>query len=104
MIEAARDSARVSQIIQSELEDLRTLSWADVEGLNNWDVFSPTSALGEAYGDRYTIYRYKYARTSNQFGLRVYVLWKDNGGHTKYDYFETWYTKGGFNDYYYRSF
>ncbi|EDY81690.1 hypothetical protein VDG1235_1308 [Verrucomicrobiia bacterium DG1235] len=104
LIEEARDSTRVAQIIQSELEDLRTLSWSEVDALAEWDVYVPNSSFSEEFGNRYTCYRYIFSKSSDQYGLRVYVLWTNNSGRTKYDYFETWYTEGGFNDYYYRSF
>lgn len=104
LIEAARDNTRVAQIIQSELEDMRTLSWSEVATLPTWEEYTPTSSFSEQFGDRYTCYRYIYVRSADQFGLRVYVDWTNNSGQYKYDYFETWYTQGGFNDYYYRSF
>lgn len=104
LIEAARDNTRVAQIIQSELEDMRTLSWSEVATLPTWEVYTPTSSFSQQFGDRYTCYRYIYERSADQFGLRVYVAWTNNSGQYKWDYFETWYTQGGFNDYYYRSF
>jgi len=107
LIEAARDNTRVAQIIQSELEDMRTLSWSEVATLPTWEVYTPTSSFSEQFGDRYTVYRWidDFEGTkSDQFRIRVYVTWTNNSRRFMWDYFETWYTQGGFNDYYYRSF
>lgn len=107
LIEESRDRTRVAQIIQSELEDLRTLSWAEVDALraSNPGWFTPNSSFSSEFGSRYQCYRQILVGShSDQFTLRVWVRWTNNSGHTKWDYFQTFYTEGGFNDYYYRSF
>ncbi|MBD5781800.1 prepilin-type N-terminal cleavage/methylation domain-containing protein [Pelagicoccus sp. NFK12] len=106
LIEESRDSTRVAQIIQSELEDLRTLSWSEVAALpENSGWFTPSSSFASEFGTRYSCYRQIFARgTGDQFVMRVWVKWTNSDGHTKLDNFMTLYTKGGFNDYYYRSF
>lgn len=106
LIEDSRDSTRVSQIIQSELEDLRTLSWAEVSALpSSYGWYTPNSSFSALFGTRYSCYRQILAGLGpDQFTMRVWVRWQNGDGLTRFDYFQTYYTKGGFNDYYYRSF
>ena len=106
LIEASRDQTRIAQIMQSELEDLRTLNWDELTARvdSGGEIYTPSSAFGEEFSSRYTVYRYVWQKSSDQLRLRVYVAWNDRRGVWDYDYFETWYTQGGMNDYFYRTF
>ncbi len=105
-MERARDYTRVAQILQSEMEDLRTYSWADLETATTSGFVAVALAADfvEEYGDRYTVERWIRDRHSDQKEISVRVIWSDGRGGTITKMTTTWFTENGMNDYYYRSF
>ena len=132
LMENSRDYTRAAQIIQSELEDLRTRSWDKLQELKSTEgefaEFEPDGGFKAAYGDRYTCYRWiadsgSASSTPNavlggavpdtisagmippdQLWLFVFVQWQDGKGASQLKWYQMWYTKEGLNDYYYRTF
>jgi prepilin-type N-terminal cleavage/methylation domain-containing protein len=104
MIESARDYTRSTQILQSEMEDLRTLNWTDLSSFPSWATFTPSEQFSSAYNNKYTCYRYIWTRKADQLGVRLYVVWYSPNGKYLWRSFDTYFTKEGINDYYYRSF
>ncbi len=106
IIENARDNARAAQILQSEMENIRILKWADIVDLGETSTFYPATQFSEEFGSRYTCRRSITSRNSrtDQKVCRLGVMWTDNKGisHTR-QYF-TYITENGLNDYIYRSF
>ena len=90
--------------MQNVLEDVRTMSWADLENEDSLAVITPSDEFVEAYGTRYRVIRTIRDRTTNQKEIAVYVLWTDSTRETRWRQYITWYTKDGLNDYYFRSF
>lgn len=127
MVEDARDVTRVSQVIQSEIEDLRTKNWDDLAGLV-WTAqvdgadpnlrFYPyyqriplQGQFAEKYGDKYTLWRGVFFQdmdsdgTEDQIGVYVWVGWQpQRGRYYKWQRYYTRFTQDGLNDYYYRAF
>jgi Tfp pilus assembly protein PilV len=112
LVQTSRDYTRVAQILQSEMEDLRTATWADLEALESANfVEAPLGAdFVELFGERYTIYRLVRDRIENgtaladQKEIRVKARWRGDAGDWLEKETVSWYTKNGMHDYYYRSF
>jgi len=104
LVEAARDETRASQILQSEVEDLRTYDWATLTALNATAKYSPQESFTDAYSIRYAISRKISTRSATQRRIRLQVDWTDNGGSSHMREFVTLISKDGLYDYYYRSF
>ncbi len=107
-VETSRDYARVAQILQSEMEDLRTMNWTQLEAEQagtTWFVpIDITSEFNEAFGARYSAYRWIKNLHADQKEARVLVLWQDANGNSRTKQTVAWFTKNGLHDYYYRSF
>ncbi len=107
-VEISRDYARVAQILQSEMEDLRTMNWTQLEAEQagtTWYVpIDLTTEFNEAFGARYKAYRWIRDLHSDQKEARVKVVWQDANGNTRIKRTVAWFTKNGLHDYYYRSF
>ena len=120
MIEDARDVTRVSQVIQSEVESLRTMTWDDLVAMMNPNTGSRSypyyrqlplqGKFAEKYGDKYNLWRGVYFEDWNndgvgdQIGVYVWVGWTPQNGNWKWQRYYTRFTKDGLNDYYYRAF
>ncbi|MBK1879939.1 PulJ/GspJ family protein [Pelagicoccus mobilis] len=116
-MEKARDYARVAQILQSEMEDLRTLSYSNIEAMqttakvewegkfyDGWTSIDLTSEFNEAFGNRYSAWVRVSDRSSNQKLVRVWVSWQRRDGSWQAKRTAAVFTENGLHDYYYRSF
>lgn len=110
MVEYSRDLTRVSQILQSEMEELRTLNWEELEDMKAttpFEIYSPETKFNTAFNQRYTIYRQVLAHpvnTSDMLRVRLYVVWNAPGaGGFQWRLLTTDFTEDGLNDYYYRN-
>jgi len=105
-VELARDNTRVTQLIQSEIEDLRTLNWTDLQALDGFQSVTPQGAFVQQYADEYYCYRFvvdsSYDPTNKKW-VWVYAGWIDSNNKTHWVYYFTQFSKDGLNDYYYRS-
>ena len=104
IIENARDNARINQILQSEIENLRALSWNDIEALPVQHQIMPQAGFGTTLNDRYNIERNINQRKPDQKEIVVSITWMDDKQVNHSRRFVTYYTRGGINDYLYRSF
>ncbi|MDQ8186110.1 type II secretion system protein [Pelagicoccus sp. SDUM812002] len=107
-VETSRDYARVAQILQSEMEDLRTMSWSALEAQQTTDAgevsIDLTTEFNDAFGARYQAYRLIEDRHSNQKQATIRVEWNDARGNARAKQTVSWFTENGLHDYYYRSF
>ena len=106
LVELARDNTRVSQLIQSEIEDLRTLNWNDLQALEGFHEVTPQGAFVQQFADEYYCYRYVVENSddpTNKKWVWVYAGWVDSQNKTHWVYYFTQFSKDGLNDYYYRS-
>lgn len=100
LIENARHSTRSCQIMQSEIERVRSLPWADIEALpvSDLDVTPASGFINESGYDAYTMTRV----VSGSGDTRVVTLeieWSDNSGRLHMRTYAAQYTKGGLYDY-----
>ena len=102
LIETSRDQTRAAQILQSEFEEVRTMSWTGIYALPATATYSPSADFVNAFGDRYSITRRITTKHADQKEISVIVSWTGGNGTTKNLEYITWYTKDGFSDYYFR--
>jgi hypothetical protein len=102
MVEDAREELRASQIIQSELEALRSLNWGDLDALPSIAPITPKGTLIQQFAKNYIAYRQVTSIDATQKRVIVYVWWINSRGVYTYQIANTIFTKGGLNDYYYR--
>lgn len=107
-IENARHATRISQILQTEMETLRAMSWEEIETLVNDQGKSSTFVVHfESSEDR--IRDLVATRTiedtkTNMKTITLTATWKDSKN-TEHDLsYATWYGKEGLSDYYTRVF
>jgi prepilin-type N-terminal cleavage/methylation domain-containing protein len=105
MVEDSREELRASQIIQSSMEELRSLNWNDLDNLPTIAPLQPSGLLIQQFSKQYLAYR-QVSDVSGSGGTQkrviVYVYWKNSRGVYTYQIANTIFTKGGLNDYYYR--
>lgn len=105
-IDVARGTTLASQIIQSEIERIRMLSWTEVTAMDGTNNVSLTSMFttNPALAARFTVTRRVVAdatRPSDVRDIWIEVDWRgyDNRPHQRTFY--TKYVKNGLYDYYY---
>jgi len=102
LIDKARHHTRVSQLLQSEMETLRTNSWADMEKLPAEAEIEPDVQFGQDYFDIYTVIRKIEDIGTERKLVTVSASWVDRSGRNETRSYSTIFTKEGLNDYYYR--
>ena len=103
MINDSREEIRASQIIQSEMERLRTKNWIQLNDRSSGSTFEPSGEFAQTYATKYNAYRYLIKLgTGDQLLVAIRVEWKNSKGQTSIRWFNTVFTQNGLNDYYYR--
>jgi prepilin-type N-terminal cleavage/methylation domain-containing protein len=102
MVEDAREELRASQIIQSELEALRSLNWGDLDDLPSMSPVNPQGSMIQQFAKNYIAYRQVTSIDATKKRVIVYVWWINSRGVYTYQIANTIFTKRGLNDYYYR--
>ena len=103
MVEDAREDMRASQIIQSELEAMRTMNWPDLQALSGTsNIIQPQGNFMAQFANDYTVYRVVGNINGNQKYVVIWVWWKNSKGFNSFRRFSTVFTQNGLNDYYYR--
>jgi phosphoenolpyruvate carboxylase len=105
-IDVARNMTLASQVLQSEMERLRLMSWSEVSALSataNVDL-STVFTSDPTLATRYTLVR-SIADVSGKAGemksITLAVTWSNTDGRSLSRQFQTVYTKDGLYDYYY---
>ena len=101
IVEDAREELRASQIIQSELEAMRTLNWADMVELEGTNQFTPQGNFIQNFAKNYICYRFVDTDPDKKRVI-IWVWWKNSRGVYTFQIFNSVFTKNGINDYYYR--
>lgn len=103
LIEVSRDETRVSQVLQSEIEELRSYDWATLIALNAESTYAPNSSFTDSYSTRFTVKRKISTRSSLQKRVTMQVSWTDNKGTAHMREYITLISKDGLYDFYYRT-
>ncbi len=102
ILEESRQEVRATQIIQSELEAMRTMTWNDLGDLVTSTYITPEGEFVTKYADEFRVYRYIQTINSTQKRITLWVWWTNSNSQSTYRRFTTVFTKNGLNDYYYR--
>jgi Tfp pilus assembly protein PilV len=107
-IDVARGTTLASQILQSEIERIRMMSWSAVQALPAEDKFDGATffSANPDIAGKYTIYRRVEAdpdRPSDVYNITLSVTWNSSDGRSHTRSFRSRYVKNGLYDYYYTS-
>lgn len=98
MVDISRNTGLAGQILQSEIEDIRLKNWASLPADGTSNITLP-SAFDTVAG-RFAATRTVSSVNSDMKKVTVQVTWTAYTGRTHTRRYETYYTKGGLNDYY----
>lgn len=103
-IDGSRHYTRISPILQSEVEYLRSLAWTELTALPATATITPTAQFSSDFYDPYTIERTITSVSSSVRQVTIEVTFEGTGksGQTVSRSYVTFFTEGGVNDYYYR--
>lgn len=103
IVDNSRHHTRVSQILQSEVESLRSLSWKELKQLPSSAEVDINPQFSTSAYDAYTVNRNIYTESSSLRRVEVVVTYSTRGGKSVELKYLTFFTEGGVNDYYYRT-
>ncbi len=103
LIGNSRNYTRVSQILQSEVESLRTLSWDDFINLPTNELVAVRSQFDLSAYDIYTVRRKILTESDRLRRVEIFVSYVNKQGRQVTLKYLTFFTKGGVNDYFYRT-
>jgi hypothetical protein len=98
MVDVSRNTGLAGQILQSEIEDIRLKNWANLPADGTTDITLPIAF--NAVASRFAATRTVSSVNSDMKKVTVQVTWTAYTGRTHTRRYETYYTKGGLNDYY----
>ena len=95
----ARHQTRSAQIMQSEIESVRSLAWPNLVQLpRERTEIAVGSQFNQSGFSNYTLFR-SVSGIGNSRKITLEVFWSDAGGETHSKTYVTQYTKGGLYDY-----
>ncbi|MSU50893.1 MAG: hypothetical protein EXS37_17690 [Opitutus sp.] len=105
-LDVARDTTLASQVLQSEIERLRMMSWAGVTALPASEVVNLSTMFSSDanLASRFTVVRAVASDADRPADVRIITLsvaWRSYDGRSHTRRFETKYVKNGLYDYYY---
>jgi prepilin-type N-terminal cleavage/methylation domain-containing protein len=103
LIGLSRHHTRVSQILQSEFERLRTLSWVEFQELPQQAEVDIQTEFGTSVYDAYAVVREIFVEESDLARVELSVTYTNQNQRVVTVKSLTFFTKGGVNDYYYRT-
>ncbi|MEZ5275284.1 MAG: type II secretion system protein [Opitutaceae bacterium] len=101
LLENARFNTLAAQIIQSEIETLRLMNWAQISALPSNEAITIDSDLNNASLNRFTGNRILTSLRANTKAIIVNVQWTATSGQVHSRRYTTYMGKDGLNDYYY---
>lgn len=104
MLEEARTSTLASQILQSEMENLRLKNWAQLNALPATAPFSVEVDTALNNFPNFVCTRSLYDVRSDLKEAVLTVAWITTDGRSRTRRYVTYIAKDGINDYYYRTF
>jgi uncharacterized protein (TIGR02598 family) len=101
LIEDSRHHTRISQILQSEIESMRTLSWNEMSSLPASAEIAVETQFDTSTYDAYTVTRTIITEEADRKRVEVSVAYTNKRGKLVSLKYLTFFTQGGVNDYYY---
>jgi prepilin-type N-terminal cleavage/methylation domain-containing protein len=103
LVDSSRHRTRVSQLLQSEIESLRTLSWEEIEALPASATIDIDTQFETSAHDTYTVKRAIIAEEDDLARVELSVTYTTQSQKAVTLKCLTYFTQGGVNDYYYRT-
>ncbi len=104
LLESARDNTLASQVMQGEMENLRTTNWDTIDALKGTSDFAPDSDILSGQDESYTSQRVITSTKVGQLEVVLNVTWTDSRGISHTNNYVSYFTKDGLNDFYTRTF
>ncbi len=104
MIQLARDNTMASQIMQSEMENLRLMNWVQLGQLPEEGEFEVDTLLDANIAARYERVRRVTEVREGMREVELVVEWQTVSGSRHTRTYRTLFSQEGLNDYYYRAF
>ncbi len=101
IIENARDNAHINQILQSEVENIRTMNWEELDAMDDWERIQQQAGFSTSISERYVCERFINERRVGQKEIILTITWTDRRQTSHFRKFVTYYTKEGMYDYQY---
>ena len=102
LLEDARHQLRASQIIQSEIERMRSLNWSTLQTIPATSSFFPDGEFVTQFAETYSASRtLNLTASGDQLLAKVTVSWTNSRGLATSASFSTVITRGGLSDYLY---
>ncbi|MFP4674405.1 MAG: prepilin-type N-terminal cleavage/methylation domain-containing protein [Opitutales bacterium] len=103
IVEGARHYTRVSQIAQSEMEAIRSLSWKAFSDLPATEDIDVNARFDDSVYQIYNAERKIIDESSDRKRVEVTVTFTNRSGRDRTMKYVTYFVKDGVNDYYYRT-
>lgn len=103
IVENSRHYTRVSQILQSEIESMRALSWKTIKELDSKSDIQIDPKFSTSAYDGYSVQRKMFPDSSTLRRVEMIVEYTNRSGRVVKLKYMTFFTEGGVNDYYYRT-
>ena len=104
LLEDARFSTLASQVLQSEMENLRLKNWTQLSTVPTSGSFTVDSDINTASFGRFTCTRSISDVRTDMKQVTLSVTWRSMDGRAHSRQYTTYIGKDGLNDYYYRTF
>jgi type II secretory pathway pseudopilin PulG len=98
--DTARNLGIAANILQSEMEKQRLLTWAEVNNAGYVPVINPSFARNPAIGGRFTLSRAVAVRSAQSVQITLTVSWRGYDGRNLSRSYTTYYTQGGLHEYF----
>ena len=103
LVETSRYNTLSSQILQSEMENLRLQNWQQISSLTT-GPFEMESTFKDTTARNFTTTREVLDVNPDLRRIALQVEWVAHNGSTATRRYVTYFSRNGLNDYYYRSF
>jgi len=103
VVDNSRHYTRLSQVLQSEVESLRTLSWEDLSELPAAETLTLETEFETKAYEAYTVTREIINEQADRKRVEVSVRYTNKNGKPVSLKYLTFFTEGGVNDYFYRT-
>jgi type II secretory pathway pseudopilin PulG len=104
LLEDARLSTLASQVLQSEMENIRLKNWTQLSEIPETGAFTVDSNLLSASFSKFTCTRSVTDLHTDMKQVAVSLSWKSMDGRPHTRRYVTYVGRNGLNDYYYRKF
>lgn len=100
-LDDARLNTLAAQVLQSEMENLRLMNWAEIKELDASEKFAAEADFLAAGFDRFSCTREIAVESATLRMITLTAVWTSTGGQSRERTYVTYIGQDGLNDYYY---